>query len=45
MTNQIGFKDQTIILDEDPKRGVCNGCRYVVGTIGLRRIRKKEKGV
>jgi hypothetical protein len=33
MTNQIGFKGQTVYLDEDPKRGVCNGCRYVVGTV------------
>ena len=31
MTNQITFRGKHVNLDEDPKRGVCNICRYVVG--------------
>jgi hypothetical protein len=33
MSNQIAFKGQTVYLDEDPKRGVCNRCRYVPWTV------------
>jgi hypothetical protein len=33
MTNRIGFKGQSILLEEDQRRGVCNRFRYVAGTI------------
>jgi hypothetical protein len=33
MTNTIKFRDKTISLNEDPRRGVCNVCRYVVDEI------------
>jgi|SRR5918996_4877490 hypothetical protein len=33
MANTIQFRGQTVYLDEDPKRGVCNLCRYVVGEV------------
>lgn len=33
MTNQIGFRGRTKYLHEDPKRGVCNRCRYVLGEV------------
>lgn len=33
MTNQIWFKGRIVQLDHDPKTGVCNRCRYVVGEV------------
>lgn len=33
MTNRIDFRGKKVLLGEDPKRGVCNICRYVVGEV------------
>jgi hypothetical protein len=33
MTNQISFKGQTVLLEEEPRVGVYCRCRYVAGEV------------
>jgi hypothetical protein len=37
MTNTISYKGQTVILEEDPRIGVCNLCRAVMGEVDAQR--------
>jgi hypothetical protein len=33
MTKTVWFKESTVVLDEEPRNGVCSRCRYVVGEV------------
>jgi hypothetical protein len=37
MGNQITYKGNTVVLDEDPRTGICNFCRCVMGEVDAQR--------
>ncbi len=44
MGNKVGYKGQIVYLDKDPRTGICNLCRAVLGEVNAQRDKTYRRG-
>jgi hypothetical protein len=44
MTNIVTYKGQGVVLDKEPRTGVCNLCRAVMGEVNAQRDKRYQRG-